>query len=457
MHLQEILQLDDTIVSQVTHGGTSGVSILRLSGCQAHHIAGKLLKLGQDSLPKAGSFALRSLYVNKLIVDKALILTFKCPRSLTGEDVIEIHVHGNPLLVHNILSSLIQFGARQANPGEFLFRGYKNNKFTLNELEALGGLLSASSSTALKLYSPESQTRFQSFLITLRQNILSLWAHAEAYFDFSDEEDVSDNLQFSYYNSLEDIAQKFDELLQISEATSTLGQANEVCLIGPPNAGKSSLLNALVNSELAIVSDKAGTTRDFIQGEVFIGGYLVKLIDTAGLRISSCDIEQQGVVRSKLKAKTAQCVLYLQDSSVCDELDSEQLELLESISAPIVQVLNKSDLVDEAVSFQKPSVFSSQASISVKNNSGINNLKKHITKNLGLCGLDDLPYALNSRQKEVVKRAYLSFNQAQKTRCNQEISVSYLREASDILGEILGDQTSDDVLGKIFGQFCIGK
>ena len=457
VHLQEILQLEDTIVSQVTHGATTGVSIIRVSGSQSHQICRKILNSRlKDPLPAPGTFALRSFYIDSLVVDKGLVLTFANPKSLTGEDVVELHLHGNPVLTTQLISKILSLGARQASPGEFLLRGYRNGKVTLSEVESIGGLLQASSTTATKLFSPNSQARFDRFLHKLRDSILRLWSEAEAYFDFSDEEDVHDNLSFSYKTSLENIHRDFLYLLDIAQSTTSLGRANEVCLLGPPNAGKSSLLNLLVQSDLAIVSDQAGTTRDFIQGEIMINGFLVKVIDTAGLRTSSCSIERQGIARSYSQAKSAQCVLYLQDAQSSSDLADKDLEFLKNISAPKIHVVNKSDL-NPSLEVRRSEVFTDLVSISVKEETGIIELKEKILAALNLTGIDKLPFAVNARQHEVAQRAYGCIERAIDDAHCQELSVAHLRRASDILGELLGDQTSDDVLGKIFSQFCIGK
>ena len=455
--MQEILQVEDTIVAQVTSGGTSGVSIVRLSGQNSFSLAASLLKGGLKSLPGPGRFALRQLRVSGKHLDNALFLTFLNPRSLTGEDVIEIHVHGNPFLVKTVISALIDKGARHAHPGEFLQRAHKNGKYTLNQVEAINQTIMATSQNALDLHSPECQTKLEKELLNLREKIIEVWSKAEAFFDFSDEEDVGENLNLSYQSDLALLATLFTKLKKIASLSEALEQTNEVCLIGPPNAGKSSLLNLLTEQDLAIVSKTAGTTRDFVSGQIFLGGYAVKVTDTAGLRHTSCDIEKEGIKRSWKKAKRAQCVIYLDAASNYPHVRSADLETINSLNCPVIRVVNKIDLQKNALVKATETAFHQEVRISVLERKGIDKLESVIVETLGLNHLESLPFAFNARQAQLLMRASKAFDQALLHLNPIELSVTYLRQASDILGEILGDCTSDDVLGKIFSQFCIGK
>lgn len=456
MHLQEILQLDDTIVSRVTCGGEGSVSIIRASGKQAHHIV-KLCLASGSSLPKPGTFALRRLELIDHIIDEALILTFKSPRSLTGEDVVEIHIHANPFLVEKVVSSLISLGARQAKRGEFLHRAYTNGKYTLNEIEAISGVFSARNEHTLRLNTSNVQSRFSKELSSLREQIVTLWMQTEAFFDFSEEEDVENTLNFNFDKELSELLNKFIQIEQVAQGSIYLNQGNEICLLGSPNVGKSSLLNVLSCDDTAIVSDKAGTTRDSLSTEIYIDGHLIRLIDTAGLRQTQCDIESMGIARSKYHAQKAQCVLYIQ--SIEPGPDTEQQEFLHSLECPIISVVNKCDLLcdQQMPTITSPLKNAKQVFISVKERIGLEQLKSEIISNLGLAHIDDLPYAFNKRQLSNFHVALKALRTSWDQRCHLEVAVVSLRKASDALGELLGEITNDDMLGQIFSNFCIGK
>lgn len=451
----------------MTSGSKSGVSIIRLSGKKAFDFAQKSLK-NKSELPKPGNFHLRTLSLPSGIEDKILTLSFKSPRSLTGEDVVELHVHGNPLLVEQVIQFLINQGARQARAGEFLERSLRHGKKSLKEIENISLLLNAKNTQTLKLTGKKSLDLLEQELSSLRENIMNLWAHAEAYFDFSDEEDVSEKLSFSYQDKLSELAESFEKFQQVANRSQKLHQSNEVCLVGAPNAGKSTLLNRLTGKNLAIVSSTAGTTRDSITGDISLGGYHIRLIDTAGLRNSVCDIEQQGIERSEQLAQSSQVVLYLNSVDERDhQHDFDLLNFLKTLSCPIIKVNNKIDLFENDGLIAKdlnpglPTTgsinFVEQVFVSASENKGIDKLEKALIHALGLTDCENLSYALNQRQLQVFSRAFDCFEQARQTQSLPEISVAHLRDASDILGEILGDCTSDDILGKIFSQFCIGK
>jgi tRNA modification GTPase len=459
VHLQEIFQLNDTIVSQVTSGGVSGVSIIRLSGSRSVPIVATILEKGINSIPLPGHFSLQTLLINKRKVDKALILHFKAPRSLTGEDVIEIQLHGNPSLVSFVLKTLYTQGARQAKAGEFLQRAYRNEKYTLAEIESLGALLQANSQSSLQLSSLESQDLFEKKLHSLSKQIIDLWMKTEAYFDFSDEEDVQDSLDLSFQSDLHYIDKQFNELLQIAEQSQYLKQNSMLALLGPPNVGKSSLLNLLAHQELAIVSDIAGTTRDSIIGKISVQGHVFEVTDTAGLRTTKCQVEKEGIKRTENKAQQASCILYLQSADCYEQLEPKRVEFLSRLSVPIIEVINKVDLYQkkEKLLPEIRNCFSERIFISVKKQEGIKDLKAIILEKMGLVPLDTLPFAIYERQKNLLEKAYQFFILARNDKDIIEVSIDHLKRANDCLGEIFGECRTDDMLGKIFQSFCIGK
>lgn len=443
----------ETIIAIATPPGRGGVGILRLSGPQSYSIA---LNLNQSKTlePRLARFC--TFYsADKELIDQGLMLYFKAPHSFTGEDVVEIHAHGSPIVLDMLLKQAVGFGARLAKPGEFSERAFLNDKIDLTQAEAIADLIAASSDTSARMALKTLQGDFSKKINQLNKQIIYLRMYVEAAIDFPEEE--IDFLNDGVVSSL--LQAILDELHTIRSQANQgviLREGLSLVIAGRPNAGKSTLINCLAGRDVAIVTEIAGTTRDVMREHILLDDIPLHIIDTAGIRESDDLVEKEGIKRAWQELKTADCVLLVVDANYPEqeqELTKEITSSLES-SIPIITVFNKIDLLDLATNTKGNSVY-----LSAKSGLGLEGLKKLIKDVVGyqpnegqflarrrhLQALDEAKNVLSTGQQQ------LTVHQA------GELLAEDLRRAHQILGEITGEFTADDLLGSIFSSFCIGK
>lgn len=438
----------DTIVAAATPPGTGGIGIVRVSGDKTEHIARTLL----GSLPEpryATHRTFRDADGQKL--DAGLALYFPAPASFTGESVLELHGHGGPLVVSLVTDSIVALGARRADPGEFSRRAFLNDKLDLTQAEAIADLINAGTTQAARAALRSLSGAFSSAVEALAEQLVRLRMHVEAAIDFPEEEIdfLSDELLIRRLN---ECADAFALLQEQAKQGRVLRDGFQVVIVGKPNAGKSSLLNLLSGQEAAIVTEIAGTTRDILREQIDIDGLAVELVDTAGLREDPDRVEEEGIRRARSALQSADAVLWIQDAT-----NSGPAEMDESIpdGVPVTVVQNKIDLCDD-----QPGESAGVIGISAKTGEGLAALRTHIRKLAGYENLGEGAFTARRRQLHALDRAAIHFatgrTALEETRAG-ELLAEELRLSHHALGEITGAVSSDDLLGRIFSQFCIGK
>ena len=444
----------DTIVAAATPPGIGGIGIVRISGPDVPEMAKTLL----GALPpqRVATFT-RFFDAAGNAVDNGLALYFPEPGSFTGEPVLELHGHGGPVVMALLIEAVTSIGARRAEPGEFSKRAFLNDKIDLAQAEAIADLIGSGTSQAARAALRSLSGAFSGAVDALQEQLINLRLHVEAAIDFPEDEIdfLSDERLLARIDNCE---AAFEALKEGAGAGRVLRDGYRVIIVGQPNAGKSSLLNLLSGQDAAIVTEVAGTTRDILREQINIDGLLVELIDTAGLRENPDQIEAEGIRRAREAIRNADAVLWIQDAS---EKGKESLTALgEELpdNVPVVSVRNKIDLTGEQAGPQddKPLV----VNMSAKTGEGLNNLRKLVVKLAGHKNLGEGAFTARRRQIDALARASEHFQTGRKALEESkagELLAEELRLAHEALGEITGSFTSDDLLGKIFAEFCIGK
>lgn len=436
----------DTITACATPPGTSALALIRLSGPKAISIA---QKLASTTLTPRSPLPLR-LHHAGAELDEVVLTTWPNPKSYTGEDLVEISSHGNPLIVQSILQALCSLGARPARPGEFTERAFLNGRMDLTKAEAVLDILHAKSERALLAGQRALAGQLSHRLMADREKLLQLLARIEAWIDFP-EEDIQPEVGQGFLNQVQELLKSTASLLATAPLGSRLRSGYRLVLAGPPNAGKSSLLNALLGLDRALVSPIPGTTRDTVEESIILAGFPVRLIDTAGLRPSTDPIEIEGMARTRTAMQTADLVLALIDST---QSVDPCLPEWASLSPKVLAVRTKADLTP---SYPHPGL-----AVSAKTGLGLDLLKSKITQQLtadqGAPGADEI--ALTSRHTDALRQtteALACASASLLSHAAPELVASDLRLALHALESILGVGTSEDVLDRLFAQFCIGK
>ena len=453
----------DTIAAIATPSGKGGVGIVRISGSNAYLISQKITQSNLEI--RHAHFC--SFYQNNKkdisnLLDKGIGLYFKAPNSFTGEDVVELQGHGGPVILDALLTECIKHGARLAKPGEFSERAFLNDKIDLTQAEAIADLIDCSSIEAAKNAVRSLQGEFSNHIHQLVEKVIELRIFVEAAIDFPEEEiDFLNDGRVK--NKLTEIIETLDKTLITAKQGRILREGITVVIAGKPNAGKSSLLNALAGHEAAIVTNIEGTTRDLLKEEITIDGMPLHIIDTAGLRESSDVIEQEGIRRAWEAIEGADAILLVTDSSSSTSNKPQEiwpdftkkLKSLDHISI----IRNKSDLSDEAPGLNNSNEFPI-ISLSAKQNIGIDNLREHLKSIAGLSNQTEGGFTARRRHLQALEKAkeYLDTGLHQLTASGAgELLAEDLRYCQQSLNEITGEFSSDDLLGKIFSSFCIGK
>lgn len=446
--------IKDTIVAVATPPGTGGIAVVRLSGPATEKICEGMA--GSIPEPRHATFA-RLANAAGQDIDQGLVIYFPAPNSFTGEAVIEFHCHGGPLVVSSIIEAAISMGARHALPGEFSKRAFLNNKLDLVQVEAIADLIGSGTEQAARAALRSLSGTFSSSVNALQERLTGLRLHIEAALDFPEEEIdfLSDE---ALQQKSDNTALVFEALLSGATIGRVLRDGFQMVIIGRPNAGKSSLLNLLSGQDAAIVTEVAGTTRDILREQINIDGLAVELVDTAGLRNDPDRIEAEGIRRAREAISKADAILWIKDATAESKETIKDLEPSIADDMPVITVRNKIDLTDEPAGAHGRTQAST--SLSAKTGEGVDALRTQIRKLAGFKDLGEGAFTARRRHLRAIEAAKEHFETGQKALADDragEIFAEELRLAQQALGEITGEFTSDDLLGKIFSEFCIGK
>ncbi|MCP4075014.1 MAG: tRNA uridine-5-carboxymethylaminomethyl(34) synthesis GTPase MnmE [Gammaproteobacteria bacterium] len=440
----------DTIAAIATPPGAGGIGIIRLSGNKALSITETLTK----STLKVSSTHFRKFYdADDQQLDHGIVLYFKSPHSFTGEDVVELQGHGGVVLQDMLLSRVCELGARLAHAGEFSERAFHNDKLDLTQAEAIADLIESGSQAAARAAMRSLQGVFSHQIHTLVESIINLRAYVEAALDFAEEE-IDFLAESDIQLKIQEIIDSNLYILTEAEKGRILNEGMTLAIAGRPNAGKSSLLNYLAGYDAAIVTDIEGTTRDVIREHIALKGVPVKIIDTAGLRDSTDPIEQEGIKRAWHEIEKADVVLLLIDASKGYSAEDEKIEARLS-EAHLLRLYTKSDLINAK---QKKTI--TECLISTKNGEGIDDVIELLTKNYADYNQNQSTFIARKRHVEALKASLTSLHHAKsifEQTQSGELMAEDLRFSQQALNQITGEFTTEDLLGKIFSSFCVGK
>ncbi|MDX1491336.1 MAG: tRNA uridine-5-carboxymethylaminomethyl(34) synthesis GTPase MnmE [Pseudohongiellaceae bacterium] len=461
----------DTICAIATSPGIAGVGIVRVSGSRCQQIAEKILGF----IPQKRYATYTHFYDvdSKEVIDQGIALYFESPNSFTGEDVLELQGHGGYFITDRILKEAVKCGARLARPGEFSERAFLNDKLDLAQAEAIADLIEASTEEAARSALRTLQGDFSLLIHGLSNSIIDLRVYIEASIDFAEEE-IDFLTEGKTTEKLQTIIDEVDAIFSKAKQGAILREGMSVVIAGKPNAGKSSLLNALAEKDSAIVTDIPGTTRDTLSEHINIDGMPLHITDTAGLRESDDVVEQEGIRRAHSAIEKADRILLVIDSSQ-EQLDTSKLEdyFRELGLGPLVQLIdqkrlsvifNKIDKLNESPRLEQSSNANAQSlttlSLSAKQKQGIDILRQHLKDCMGYQSSGESGFIARRRHLDALSRTKQSLEQAL-TQLSQhkagELVAEDLKHAHRALGEITGEFTTDDLLGKIFSSFCVGK
>lgn len=465
----------DTIVALATPSGAGAIAVIRLSGKEAISIASEVFQSvsGKDiSKQRTHTIHLGHIVAEGKIYDQVLLSIFKGPNSYTGEDVVEISCHGSTFIQQQIIQLLLRKGAKMAQAGEFTLRAFLNGKLDLSQAEAVADLIASDNEASHQIAMQQMRGGFSNEIAKLREELLNFASLIELELDFA-EEDVEFADRSAFHELLNRIEFVLKRLIDSFAVGNVIKNGIPVAIVGEPNVGKSTLLNALLNEERAIVSDIAGTTRDTIEDELVINGIGFRFIDTAGIRETKDVVESIGIQKTFEKMEQAQVVLFLVDSSQFTVASLENLKIeIEKVknkypTKAIVAIINKVDLLSEedVKGIQEQlSTFDVQLStifISAKQNIGIDELKNELLSFVNTGALrNNETIVTNTRHYDSLLKA---LEEIQKVKWGLESHLSSdliaidIRSALHFFGEITGEVTNDELLGNIFANFCIGK
>lgn len=447
--------MNDTICAICTALGTGAISIIRVSGEDSLKIVSKIFHKNLNTLGDHSMNYGHIIYQNE-IIDEVLISIMKGPKSYTCEDVVEINCHGGVATTNKILEILLEEGCRLATPGEFTKRAYLNGRLDLSQAQAVNDLLLAKSNEARKVFLNGLQGVLTQKIRDIRQVLVDLISNIEVNIDFPEYEDNLIVTNEILEKKLKNLKEEFNKLLEDAKTTNLVKNGINVCLVGKPNSGKSSLLNALINEEKAIVSDIEGTTRDIVEGNIVLNGVNLNIIDTAGIRKTNNQIEKIGVDKSRKAIDMADLVIVVIDKT--KNITKEDKNIIESIPEnKRIIFLNKNDLdCSEIVSEYKYILGNTQ------NIDGIRNLKNAIINmfNLDQISSKDVTYLNNINQINIIKQCLkLTINSLNNLKNKTFIDIIEIdiRKIWDLLGELIGENYDEELLDNLFKNFCLGK
>lgn len=448
----------NTIVALSTPAGSGALGVIRLSGPDAITIIQSVFK-GKD-LPEQKTHTLHFGLImdGEAILDEVVVGLFFAPKSYTKENVVEISCHGSDYIIKRIISLLVSKGARPAKPGEFTLQAFLNGAFDLSKAEAVADLIASNSKASHDIAMQQMRGGFSNELQDLREKLVHFASMIELELDFA-EEDVEFANRGELKQLVLQINQVINRLITSFELGNVIKNGVPIVIAGKPNVGKSTLLNALLNEERAIVSHIAGTTRDTIEDEINIGGVIFRFIDTAGIRETADLIEAKGVERTLEKMKQAKLIIYMADAEQSLEEIEEQVRGLEHQDIPFVLLINKSDLLNDE---KRASLNDLNAQfIAAKQKLGVEELKDNLLNLVNISSLNTNETILtNIRHVEALRQTEEALNRVLENVDNpitSDFLAMDIKQALHYLGEIVGEVTTDDLLDNIFSKFCIGK
>lgn len=444
---------EDTISAVATANGIGSIAIIRISGDRALEIAKKLTRK-QTFSPRYAT--LTNIYNrDDELIDEAIVIYFQAPLSFTAEDVVEIQCHGGFIVAQSILKATLFYGARLAEAGEFSKRAFFNGRIDLSEAEAIAGLIEAKSEDAAKILAKQMKGELKEFVEGIRDALIHILAYSEVSIDYA-EEDLPEDLVLQIKAKLSELQSSLQKTLLASRAREGLMQGFRVAIVGKPNVGKSSLLNALLNYNRAIVSDIAGTTRDTIEEQVKIGTHLIRIVDTAGIREANDEIERIGIERSLEAIKESDIVVALFDGSRVADAEDEQIVSLiksEAVDKHVLYVKNKIDLEPK---FSHRDI---RFDMELNSKESVDALIKALEGIMNETNSSEETMLISQRQVLAVENALKSIEEAFVPLQDQELEIfSFcLNEAVKEVASITRPFENDEMLDKMFGSFCLGK
>jgi len=446
--------ITEIICAIATPPGRGGVGIIRISGVNLLNFITPII--GDLPTPRYASYR-KFRDKGGDIIDEGIVLYFPGPNSFTGEDVIELQGHGGPVVMDMLIEQVLLLGARLARPGEFSERAFLNNKLDLAQAEAIADLIDSGSRAAARLANRSLLGIFSQQIHRLVDEMIQLRLYVEAAIDFPEEE--IDFLNDGIVSTrLQSILDNTEQILKSARIGTLLRDGMQLVIAGRPNAGKSSLLNALSGRDTAIVTEIAGTTRDLLREQIQIDGMPLHLIDTAGLRHSDDVVEMEGIRRAREEIDSADMILWVYDAHVGIDQDADDIALLPE-GVPVTLICNKIDKVDARGCMEKRADVVT-VSLSAKSGEGVDLLREHLKQSMDYHGEEEGEFIARRRHLDAIKRA-LTFIESGKSALESSLSgellAEDLRQAQNALGEITGEFTADDLLGEIFSSFCIGK
>lgn len=448
--------MEDTIAAISTTTGVGAISIIRLSGEEALKITNKVFS---KDLTNVASHTIHYGYIKdgNEKIDEVLVSVMLAPKTFTREDVVEINCHGGIATTNKVLELLLDNGARLAEPGEFTKRAFLNGRIDLLEAEATMDLISSKSETARKISINTLTGETSNLIKSLRSDLVQIISNIEVNIDYPEYEDVEDMTNDKVLPNIKKFRERLENIIKKSEDSKVIKEGIKVGIIGKPNVGKSSLLNALIEEEKAIVTNVPGTTRDIVEGTIILGGITLNITDTAGIRESDDLVEMLGVSKSLKIIDSSDLVIFILNNN--EELSDEEKELLNKLKdKKKIIVVNKIDLEGKL----DKSLLNDYIEISVKENIGIDKIKGRIRElfNTGELSSNDLTYLSNARTISLLKKSLTIIdNTIKEINDNSPIDIVELglRDAWNTLGEVIGATYKDELLDELFSRFCLGK
>jgi tRNA modification GTPase len=451
--------MNDTILGISTAFGKGAISIVRMSGSEALEIASRVFK-GKD-LRKVPSHTVHYGHIvnpkTEETIDEVLVTVYRAPKTYTREDIVEINCHGGIFVTNQIFELLALQGARIAEPGEFTKRAFLNGRIDLTKAEAVMDVIDAESNAALRLANYGLRGDIKNAIDNLRSKLMNIIATIAVNIDYPEYDDAEELTNSVIKPQIQDIYNQLKKILAYSSDAKKIKEGIKTVIIGRPNVGKSSLLNALLREDKAIVTPIPGTTRDIVEGKLVLGSIMLNLIDTAGIREAQDEVEKIGISKSQHKIDEAELILLILDGSEpLEKMDYDLLELVRN--RPHLTVINKSDLPLVV----NPEAFSDAIVISATNPNDISKLEEAITKYVMIRDINDtdVSYISNTRQLAKINEAISNLDEAMKAISENvyiDIVDIYIQAAWNSLGEIIGEVRTDQLIDELFSKFCLGK